>query len=464
MTRLVTLLLMALFSLQLNALYQQDPNTLFEANINLIHLESTELNWQSKSFQQLINHSDINAGIFKQRLFTLEDFSETSDAPVIMFICGEAECRAPTKNSSVIAHAKSIKAKVIAIEHRYYGKSQPFSDLSTPNLKHLTTLNALKDLRSVQSHYQMLGWNGKWIAIGGSYAGNLSAFYSVLYPKQIVGALSSSAPVIAKNNFIEYDAHIHKVAGPKCVSDILHVTNKIEKNINSDFHRFKKLFTAEKIIRKTDFMYMVADISAAAVQYGFRDDFCKALNGNDKVKAYADFGKKLFKIWGTAAEGFSFQSAEPISLKNHSIGIGMRQWIYQSCTEYGYWQNAHPDSNKRSRSTMINLKYHQSVCKRLFGIDKLADTSAFNKVWLNSLKTSNTNAPIIMTNGLEDPWLQLSITPDTIKTSGPFPNLLSYFIKKAAHCDDLRISKINKNKSAQFVFTLTNNIFKNWIK
>ena len=317
---------------------------------------------------------------------------------------------------------------------------------------------------SVQSHYQKIGWNGKWIAIGGSYAGNLSAFYSVLYPKQLVGALSSSAPVIAKNDFIEYDAHIHKVAGPKCVADILFVTKEVEKNLGSDFRRLKKLFAAESIIRKTDFMYVIADISAAAVQYGYKDDFCQAISGSNKVEAYANFGKKLFKIWGTGAEGFSFQSAEPTSLNKHSKGIGMRQWIYQSCTEYGYWQNAHPDVNKRSRSTLINLKYHQSVCKRLFGIDKLADTKAFNKIWYTALKLIKSNAPVIMTNGLEDPWLTLSITPDTIKKSGPFPSLLSYSIKKGAHCDDLRINKIKSNQSTKFVFTLTNKIFKSWVQ
>ena len=38
------------------------------------------------------------------------------------------------------------KALLMSLEHRYYGDSQPFEDWSTPNLKFLTSEQALADI------------------------------------------------------------------------------------------------------------------------------------------------------------------------------------------------------------------------------------------------------------------------------------------------------------------------------
>jgi len=40
--------------------------------------------------------------------------------------------------------AEQHSALIVALEHRYYGLSQPFSDLSTPNLRFLSSRQALQ--------------------------------------------------------------------------------------------------------------------------------------------------------------------------------------------------------------------------------------------------------------------------------------------------------------------------------
>ncbi len=44
----------------------------------------------------------------------------------------------------------------------------------------------------------------KWVVFGGSYSGALAAWYRQLFANMAVGAVASSAPVLAKVDFVEY--------------------------------------------------------------------------------------------------------------------------------------------------------------------------------------------------------------------------------------------------------------------
>ena len=65
-------------------------------------------------------------------------------------------------------------------------------------MRWLTSQQALADaadfIRFATEHYA-LGAATKWIVIGGSYSGCLSAWMRLKYPQLVVGALSSSGPV-----------------------------------------------------------------------------------------------------------------------------------------------------------------------------------------------------------------------------------------------------------------------------
>lgn len=41
----------------------------------------------------------------------------------------------------MVVYAQHHAALVVAVEHRFYGKSQPFSDISTPNLQVIILFN-----------------------------------------------------------------------------------------------------------------------------------------------------------------------------------------------------------------------------------------------------------------------------------------------------------------------------------
>jgi pimeloyl-ACP methyl ester carboxylesterase len=390
-------------------------------------------------FDQRINPNDAtDMRTFKQRYFHESKYAQGAQPPVLYYICGEATCTPSYLNGAIASQAKRAGAHVIALEHRYYGKSIPFATLSTENLKFLTTELALKDLDSFQAFARAsLGLTGRWVSVGGSYPGSLSAFYRLKYPSNVVGALASSAPVLSKANFEEYDLHVNAVAGDACAAAIRKAVKDIEEKLKTPAGALaiKKVFAAEAVADDVDFLYLVADVAAAAVQYGMQSDFCSAIEGANAIQGYGAFARNLYQQWGVNAFQFSVASAFSLDPDDYIAGFGLRSWLYQSCTEYGYFQNAYHDPAKSTRSSRINEAYHAKLCERLFGLKDPVPASETNARYYERLLDPKQATAIYFTNGTNDPWTKLSITADN---GNDVNDELTYFsIEGAAHCEDL---------------------------
>jgi pimeloyl-ACP methyl ester carboxylesterase len=388
--------------------------------------------------EQKLDHNNAeDTRTFKQRYFVNSTQAVSEDSPVILYICGEATCdEDQLGRKTLVAFAKELTAHIVTLEHRYYGLSQPFSTLTADNLKYLSTEYALRDLAEFQKYASTtLRLKGKWIAVGGSYAGSLAAYYRLKYPDNVVGALASSAPVKAKASFEEYDHHVAKVTGTECVGRVRYVVQQIEARLADSTRaaEIKALFGASDVTDDVDFLYVVADMGAFAVQYGFTSKFCNALNVEDPVAGYASVGKELFALFGMTPFMDSFQAAENLDpFANQEFAL--RQWMYQSCTEYGYYQVAYSDATVAARSLRIDLAYHNRVCKRLFGLETQVDDGATNKTYYEPLLVPEIHN-VYLTNGSNDPWTNLSITKENGNDVNP--NLTLYSLVGGSHCTDL---------------------------
>ncbi len=416
-------------------------------------------------FKQLIDHNDPAIGNFSQRYYIDETYGSTDDSPVFFYICGEAACTKRALNGAIRHYAQKFHAKLVALEHRYYGESLPFNSLSTKDLRFLTTEAALDDLAYFQRHLKnKKNWTGKWVAFGGSYPGSLSAYYRLKFPYLVVGALASSAPVMAKEDFVEYDAHVTQVAGLQCASQMREVISELEASLSdgTKWAQMKSLFEASAVTDPVDFLYLIADTGAAAVQYGMRDAFCTSLSASPTpLQGYAEFAKKLYKDMHVNAVEMTAQGAMSENPHDYKEGLGMRQWYYQSCKEYGYWQNAHPNSALSTRSSLINLDYHHRVCQRLFGLTQSANTSELNNTLyfpLMDILASN----IYFTNGENDPWSTLSLAE---KNGNAINSKLTYqLIQGAAHCDDLHSPSSLDSDALRAARTTMETLLTAWIK
>ncbi len=166
---------------------------------------------------------------------------------------------------------------MVALEHRYYGESHPFKTLTSDNLRYLSSQQALHDLANFIANAPDFVFPGrslsgsKWIIVGGSYPANLAAWFRLKFPHLVVGAWASSAPVLAKSDYWEYDAVVGQQLGVQCAQGVQNVTQLLEALLESGdskaLDKAKRLFHPEMdAIDNIPFLYILADIVAYAVQ------------------------------------------------------------------------------------------------------------------------------------------------------------------------------------------------------
>jgi pimeloyl-ACP methyl ester carboxylesterase len=415
----------------------------------------------SGAFEQKLDHFDsANEHTFPQRFWVDSSNAASSPvAPVLYFICGESRCSGASGFVNTLA--KEIGAHVVTLEHRYYGDSIPTASYSAKNLRFLSTDQALADLAAFQNFaVKEWGMKGPWIAIGGSYSASLAAYYRYGYPDQVVGALASSAPVEARADFEEYDYQVATGVSRECLSRIQLATNRVESSLRDEASAkaVKNLFGSAEIQDERDFLYVVADMAAASIQYGERENFCHALESasdSQLVAEYARVGLSMFERLDIRPIDDTAQGNLSEDVRNYTAS-GMRQWFYQSCTEFGYWQIAYHDPALSARSPKIDLAFHDGICERMFGIRRPVDTTYINRTFYKPLVRGKATQ-IFFTNGSDDPWKHLSLVP----ARGNVPNEVNAMeIPGAAHCDDLSTQGTVEVRKAQNRFR---SLVKDWL-
>ena len=83
--------------------------------------------------------------------------------------------------------AQQQKGATIVLEHRYFGYSNPYDDLSVESLRYLTIQQAIDDLEYFAYNVNLAMPGGDnvtpdttdWVMVGGSYSGALTSWTMV---------------------------------------------------------------------------------------------------------------------------------------------------------------------------------------------------------------------------------------------------------------------------------------------
>ncbi|KAE8585744.1 hypothetical protein XENTR_v10021435 [Xenopus tropicalis] len=312
--------------------------------------------------QPLDHFNRRNNSTFNQRYWINEEYWNHPNGPVFLYIGGESSLSEfSVLSGEHVDLAQTHRALLVSLEHRYYGSSINPDGLTLENIRFLSSQQALADLASfhmfISQKYNLTRQN-TWICFGGSYPGSLSAWFRLKFPHLVYAAVASSAPVRAELDFTGYNKVVAwSLADPviggseKCLDAVKEgfqaVDSLLQKGnitqLEKDFYSCGSLQGSDDY---TEFVGNLADIFMGAVQYNGMSpasnvqQICQLMTIKDNSayeglrsvnRMYMDF-MGLSCVYNSHAKSVADLSSTKLSL----VGVGERQWFYQTCTEFGY--------------------------------------------------------------------------------------------------------------------------------
>jgi len=201
------------------------------------------------------------------------------------------------------------------------------------------------------------------------------------YPHLVNGAWASSAPLHAQVDFFEYKdvmtKGIKRVGGEECSLIFENAFKEMEVIVDSgDASRLNEVFNLcqplDLDLDVAHFFYELSDIVAGLVQGHRSGNIERACTFLESVKE--DLSKDeldAFAAW--VVQGLS--SCLDLSYENNLIKYRdtdwsapanqqMRQWIYQTCSEYAWFQTS--TSTNQIFGTRYPIEYFVQLCEDLY--------------------------------------------------------------------------------------------------
>ncbi|KAK5996444.1 putative extracellular serine carboxypeptidase [Cladobotryum mycophilum] len=412
-------------------------------------------------------HNDSRYAPHSDDKFPLRYYLDTSNykpgGPVIVLASGEddASDRLPYIQYGIVPILTKATGGIgIVLEHRYYGTSFPVPDLTNPNLRFLSTEQALADTayfaKNVQfpglEHLNLTAPNAPWIIYGGSYAGAFAAFSRKVYPDVFWGAISSSGVTAAIEDYWQYYEAARLFAPGDCGLTTQKLTKVVDTvlfgNNKTEISQLKNIFGLGGL--ESDYDFAVAISSGINGLQGTnwdpeQDDagfgaYCGSVTSDSLLYSSTAYLKpvvqRLVAQSGLATLGDGFvnrvlnyigwmRSFTKSACGDHTVlecfgppssndtsyaSSDFRSWTYQVCTQWGYFQTGSgtPKNQLSIVSRKVTLEASSSMCKTVFNVTTRPDVESINK--LGGFNFSYPRVAII--DGKQDPWRQA--TPHAI--------------------------------------------------
>ncbi|KAL4475089.1 hypothetical protein ABPG74_001785 [Tetrahymena malaccensis] len=419
-------------------------------------------------YTQVLDHFNINdRRTWQQRYAIYSDEYNPVNGTVFVYIGGEGKQKGLSPGLGwMVELAKKFSALFLIVEHRFYGASQPFgkdeNSYSNDNLAYLSVDQALEDLAQIIANFKTLKLHGlsenvPFITIGGSYPGAVSAWFRSKYPHLVVGALAASAVILPIEDFQQYDYQIYLStlrSGQWCPQNIQAFNQQLEQILVNDREQAEKIiqqFNATNL-RQDEFLSFFGDLYSGLVQYGRRSLLCSFFAQN------TTFSDQLNSIYQYAI----VQGNQPIeaydtyTLTNttYDEDAAGRQWTWQTCTEFGWFQTANQVQPMRSKQ--VDLDFYRYICNVAFDGEHNDPDITANVNRFGGLKIGATN--IVFTNGIEDEWQWASLRQSTPQLTSIFNNC-----DNCAHCQEFRTPRPTDPPGLQSTRKQVEAIFAQWI-
>ncbi|KAF5313669.1 hypothetical protein D9611_010202 [Ephemerocybe angulata] len=451
------------------------------------------------TFDQLIDHSNPSAGTFKQRYYHTWEYYKTG-GPIVLTTPGEQtadDTFALLTNASMSGFiAQATNGAVINLEHRFYGKSMPFADMSVKSLQVHTVEQAIEDLVYFAQNVQLAMPGGKtdavrphkipWILLGGSYSGALTSWTLNQKPGVFWAGYSSSGVIQPQLDFWQYFKPIQKNMPANCSADVQAAIEVVDSVIDSGnataYAELLALFGFAPDLAPSNFAnsltYPVSDWQILDV-YSDRGsvffDFCDALEVQAGQPAPASgFGAQTaITAWGRyyrtsyvddVCKGFdpeecmSFDGSTSSSIKPTDD----RSWMWQVCNQLGWAQVGPPADVKGVVSKHFTVDNYTTYCNTAFD-GAFTDTfeSRVEATAKKYLGWGTKADRLFVVNGERDPWLEVTHSAEEARIAST--STTPIFLTDGYHCSDL--TALNTvSKSIADVYQSARTTFPAWMK
>ncbi|KAL1598952.1 hypothetical protein SLS60_008097 [Paraconiothyrium brasiliense] len=411
-------------------------------------------------------HSD---GTFNNR-YWFDASHYKPGGPVFLFVAGEAsgDYRFPLLEKGIVFQLASAHNGIgVILEHRYYGTSFPFDDITIQGARFLTTEQSLADAAYFARNIVFPGLEKEnltssgapWIVYGVSYSGGQSAFLRKLYPDVFWGGISSSGVTEAIIDYWRYFEPVRKYGPADCIWTQQFVTDVVDKifidNKNETLKgQFKLFFNYATTAMDQSFVNNLYEGLYSwqsrnwdrTIGSGTFSDWCQIITshnleysssaatnasatailkatgygGNDtltlRLLNYAGYLKR-FSMADAATRDESI-TASASGSASRTEGVPAEQfdsWGYQTCTEWGYWVTGSGFDSSLGMpliSRILDLEFESSYCQSEFGIATPPNITLINKY--GGFDISYPRLAII--NGLADTWREATPAADTARS------------------------------------------------
>lgn len=476
------------------------------------------------TFDQLIDHNNPSLGTFKQRYWVNDEHYAGPGSPIVLHGPNESDADRQvwyTANQTADGYlAQEIKGAAIVIEHRYYGDSSPYQELTAKTLQYLTLDQSMQDLiyfaNNVKLHFDEDGGThpsrAPWIYSGGSYPGALATWIQKVYPGTFWAYHATSAVVQPIAHYWQYYVPIERAMPQNCSTDMkkamTQLGNMIE-NGDDDRKEYIKSRFGLAGLHDDDFGWAIIDSLQQWQSTSFTTPYeknalynmCDAIEGvpnrNEAgaplpgpggigaCKALKNFAKWMREVhvpgsctdeyWGDDKETIAcwdlHNSSSPYITDRSPRNKWNTQWQWFCCNEpFQMWQAAAPGDNGLVPD-FLTMESLRAQCDVFF-----PETEG-HTYGLNSGRTTEdiveriggwdfTNTTrLLYVDGEYDPWIMETMS-SPIRPGGPLkstPEVPRFVVPKSAHCPDMVMSNINANEANREIHDQTMKIMMKWV-
>jgi len=375
--------------------------------------------------------------------------------PVFVLLGGETdgEERLPFLQKGIVHQViKATGGLGVILEHRYYGKSFPVPDLTTKNLRFLTTEQALADIDYFARKVHFQGINHDltapktpWIVYGGSYAGAQAAFMRVVYPETFWGAISSSGVTVAIYDYWQYFEPARLFGPPDCIKNtqlLIDVVDGIliRQNDTAKMQALKNVFGLGSVTDNRDFAGQITGVYGlqstnwdpdenSASFFGYCQNLTAGKPSSENLRSTVadlvstagypnntmvqDITLNAIDWLNTTAltaqrksnltQNAYFTTLNATALQSFTslADYGATSWSYQVCTEWGFIQTGNSPADMMPLiSRTLDIEYLTFFCRAQFNITTPPDIDRVNKYGNYSIEYER----LAHIGGNADPW------------------------------------------------------------